>query len=196
MGLIASLSIQNSTADIFCFINSPGGTLILGSGLYDMMNSVLPDINTINIGVVASMASYILAGGEKTKRLATAYSRIMLHQPAAELSVKDGGTVEEFMHDVRELAELCEHVVHNYVKQTGQPYWAIDQMIDRDAFLSASEAQTFGIVDDIMNKEHVRNMSEKMKKYEELDEKQDKKQGEVDEEDVDRENVDPLGLRR
>nr|AXZ96266.1 ClpP [Aldrovanda vesiculosa] len=163
MGLLVFLSIENAEAEIFLFINSPGGLLILGAGIYYIMNSVPPEINTICIGIAASAASYILSGGEKTKRLAFPHARVMLHQPACDLAYDI--QAEEFYKDVQEIIELREQITHTYVEQTGQPRWLISDMLERDVFMSATEAQTLGIVDTVADKVSFQRIQQKIKEY-------------------------------
>nr|AXZ96267.1 ClpP [Drosera regia] len=164
MGLIVFLSIENAQAEIFLFINSPGGLLILGAGIYNMMDNVPPEINTICMGIAASTASYILVGGQKTKRLAFPHARVMLHQPMGDLFARDLQAVD-FYTDVEEILELREQITHTYANQTGQPYWVISDMLERDDFMSATEAKTLGIVDTVADKVDFQKIQEKIKQY-------------------------------
>nr|WRW54575.1 ATP-dependent Clp protease proteolytic subunit [Hyoseris radiata]WRW54662.1 ATP-dependent Clp protease proteolytic subunit [Hyoseris scabra] len=144
IGLMIYLSIENDTKDLYLFINSPGGWVIPGVALYDTMQFVQPDIHTICIGSAASMGSFILVGGEITKRIAFPHARVMIHQPAGSFSEVATG---EFILEVGELLKLRETLTRVYVQRTGKPLWVISEDMERDVFMSATEAQAYGIVD-------------------------------------------------
>nr|QXO04746.1 clpP-like protease [Hetaeria youngsayei] len=144
VGIMVYLSIEDDTRDLFLFINSPGGGVLSGISIYDTMQLVLPDVNTICIGLAASMGSFILVGGEITKRLAFPHARVMIHQPASSFYEAHIG---EFMLEVEELLKLRETVTKVYVQRTGNPLWVISEDMERDVFMSATEAQAHGIVD-------------------------------------------------
>nr|YP_009437405.1 ClpP [Dodonaea viscosa]ATG27820.1 ClpP [Dodonaea viscosa] len=139
------LSAESDTKDLYLFINSPGGWAIPGIAIYDTMQFVRPDIQTICMGLAASMGSFILVGGEITKRLAFPHaSRVMIHQPA-------GGFYEaptsELILEAEELLKLREILTRVYVQRTGKPLWVVSEDMERDTFMSATEAQAHGIVD-------------------------------------------------
>nr|AKI31058.1 ATP-dependent Clp protease proteolytic subunit [Fragaria iinumae] len=119
IGLMVYLSIEDETKDLYLFINSPGGWVIPGVAIYDTMQFVRPDIQTVCMGLAASMGSFILVGGEITKRLA-------------------------FPHARRKLRETITRV---YAQRTGKPLWVVSEDMERDVFMSATEAQAHGIVD-------------------------------------------------
>nr|YP_010976526.1 clp protease proteolytic subunit [Senecio nemorensis]WNX95679.1 clp protease proteolytic subunit [Senecio nemorensis] len=144
IGLIIYLSIEDETKDLYLFINSPGGWVIPGVALYDTMQFVKPDIHTICMGAAASMGSFILVGGEITKRIAFPHARVMIHQPAGSFSEVATG---EFILEVGELLKLRETLTRVYVQRTGKPIWAVTEDMERDIFMSATEAQAYGIVD-------------------------------------------------
>nr|QWV60864.1 clp protease proteolytic subunit [Cucurbita ficifolia]UDU84580.1 ATP-dependent Clp protease proteolytic subunit [Cucurbita ficifolia] len=145
VGLMIYLSIEDETKDQYLFINSPGGGIIAGLAIYDTMQFVKPDIHTICIGLAASMGSCLLVGGEITKRLAFPHARrVMIHQPAS--SFYEGQT-EELILEAKELLRLREIVTKLYVERTGKPVWVVSEDLERDAFMSATEAQAHGIVD-------------------------------------------------
>nr|Q2QD64.1 RecName: Full=ATP-dependent Clp protease proteolytic subunit; AltName: Full=Endopeptidase Clp [Cucumis sativus]ALF03327.1 ATP-dependent Clp protease proteolytic subunit [Cucumis sativus var. hardwickii]QCY72867.1 ClpP [Cucumis hystrix]WAJ61366.1 ClpP [Cucumis sativus var. sativus]AAZ94675.1 ATP-dependent protease [Cucumis sativus]ABI97441.1 clp protease proteolytic subunit [Cucumis sativus] len=144
MGLMVYLSIEDGTKDQYLFINSPGGSVIPGVGLFDTMQFVSPDVHTICIGLAASMGSFILVGGEITKRLAFPHARVMIHQPASSFSK---GKTGEFVLESTELLNLRETITKVYVQRTGKPLWVISEDLERDVFMSAPEAQAHGIVD-------------------------------------------------
>nr|YP_010248328.1 ClpP [Inula racemosa]QTK21404.1 ClpP [Inula racemosa] len=145
IGLMIYLSIEDDTQDLYLFINSPGGWVIPGMALYDTMQFVQPDVHTICMGAAASMGSFILVGGEITKRLAFPHAcRVMIHQPAGSFSEVATG---EFILEVGELLKLRETLTRVYVQRTGKPLWVVSEDMERDVFMSATEAQAYGIVD-------------------------------------------------
>nr|YP_010273561.1 clp protease proteolytic subunit [Cuscuta japonica]AZL92864.1 ClpP [Cuscuta japonica]UKO31969.1 clp protease proteolytic subunit [Cuscuta japonica]ULQ63864.1 clp protease proteolytic subunit [Cuscuta japonica]UNB15520.1 clp protease proteolytic subunit [Cuscuta japonica]WCF05609.1 ATP-dependent Clp protease proteolytic subunit [Cuscuta japonica] len=144
VGLFIYLGVQDETKDIFLFINSPGGGIISGFAIYDTMQFVRPDIQTICVGLAASMGSFLLVGGVITKRLAFPHARVMIHQPMSAFF--ETQTVEAIL-EAEELLKLRESLAKVYVQRTGKPDWVIAEDMERDVFLSATEAQAYGIVD-------------------------------------------------
>nr|ATL62477.1 ATP-dependent Clp protease proteolytic subunit [Coptosapelta flavescens] len=143
-GLMVYLTIEDPTEDLYLFINSPGGWVVPGVALYDIMQVVGPDVNTICVGLAASMGSFILVSGEITKRLAFPHARVMIHQPASSFYDSQTG---EFVMEVGELLTLRETITRVYVQRTGNSLWVISEDIERDIFMSATEAQAYGVVD-------------------------------------------------
>nr|YP_010610194.1 Clp protease proteolytic subunit [Paphiopedilum glanduliferum]WAO28422.1 Clp protease proteolytic subunit [Paphiopedilum glanduliferum] len=143
-GLMVYLSIEDATRDLYLFINSPGGWVIPGIAIYDTMQFVVPDVHTICMGLAASMGSFILVGGEITKRLAFPHARVMIHQPASSFYEAQAG---EFILEAEELLKLRENLTKAYVQRTYNPLWVISEDMERDVFMSATEAQAHGIVD-------------------------------------------------
>nr|QOP62070.1 ATP-dependent Clp protease proteolytic subunit [Lilium pumilum]QOP62154.1 ATP-dependent Clp protease proteolytic subunit [Lilium davidii var. unicolor] len=143
VGLMVYLSIEDNTRDFYLFINSPGGWVIPGIAIYDTMQFVPPDVHTICMGLAASMGSFILVGGEITKRLAFPHA-VMIHQPASSFYEAQAG---EFILEAEELLKLRENLTKVYVQRTGNPLWVISEDMERDVFMSATEAQAHGIVD-------------------------------------------------
>nr|YP_009735671.1 clp protease proteolytic subunit [Juglans microcarpa]YP_009913552.1 ATP-dependent Clp protease proteolytic subunit [Juglans major x Juglans regia]QBG39993.1 clp protease proteolytic subunit [Juglans microcarpa]QBG40082.1 clp protease proteolytic subunit [Juglans major]QLJ93418.1 ATP-dependent Clp protease proteolytic subunit [Juglans major x Juglans regia] len=145
IGLMVYLSIEDDTKDLYLFINSPGGWVIPGVAIYDTMQFVAPDVQTICMGLAASMGSFILVGGEITKRLAFPHARrVMIHQPASSFYEAQTG---EFIQEAEELLKLRETITRVYVQRTGKPLWVVSEDMERDVFMSATEAQAHGIVD-------------------------------------------------
>nr|YP_010596055.1 clp protease proteolytic subunit [Garuga forrestii]YP_010688387.1 ATP-dependent Clp protease proteolytic subunit [Garuga pinnata]WAJ59063.1 clp protease proteolytic subunit [Garuga forrestii]WAX01818.1 ATP-dependent Clp protease proteolytic subunit 1 [Garuga floribunda var. gamblei]WBR66235.1 ATP-dependent Clp protease proteolytic subunit [Garuga pinnata] len=144
IGLMVYLSIENDTEDLYLFINSPGGWVIPGIAIYDTMQFVQPDIQTICMGLAASMGSLILVGGEITKRIAFPHARVMIHQPSGSFQEAQTG---EFILEAEELLKLRETLTRIYVQRTGKPLWVVSEDMERDIFMSATEAQAHGIVD-------------------------------------------------
>nr|WKF50448.1 clpP protease proteolytic subunit [Iris kolpakowskiana] len=144
VGLMVYLSIEDNTKDLFLFINCPGGGVIGGIGIYDTMQLVPPDVHTICMGLAASMGSFILVGGEITQRIALPYARVMIHQPASSFYKSKAG---EFLLEAEEMINLRETLTKVYAQRTGTPLWVIAKDLERDVFMSATEAQAHGIVD-------------------------------------------------
>nr|YP_009495269.1 clp protease proteolytic subunit [Gentiana stipitata]AWO67101.1 clp protease proteolytic subunit [Gentiana stipitata]QQY86537.1 ATP-dependent Clp protease proteolytic subunit [Gentiana urnula] len=145
IGLMIYLSIEDDNKDLYLFINSPGGWIIPGVAIYDTMQFVRPDVHTICMGLAASMGSFILVGGEITKRLAFPHaSRVMIHQPASSFYEAQTG---EFILEVEELLKLRETITRVYGQKTGKSLWVVSEDMERDVFMSATEAQAYGIVD-------------------------------------------------
>nr|AKT74010.1 clp protease proteolytic subunit [Corsia cf. boridiensis SPL470-2] len=150
MGLMIYLTIEDNTRDFFLFINSPGGLVIPGMGLYDIMQFVPSNVHTICIGLAASMGSIILVGGEITKRIAFPHAmlypsiKVMIHQPACSFFEAQTG---EFVLEAEELLKLRETLTNIYVQRTGNLLCVVSEDMERDVFMSATEAQAHGIVD-------------------------------------------------
>nr|UTQ73235.1 Clp protease proteolytic subunit [Paris polyphylla var. yunnanensis] len=150
VGLMVYLSLEDNTRDLFLFINSPGGLVMPGIAIYDTMQFVIPEVHTICIGLAASMGSFILVGGEITKRIEEPlmmlyqFIRVMIHQPASSFYRSQTG---EFILEVEELMRLRETLTKVYVQRTGNPLWVVSEDMERDVFMSATEAQAHGIVD-------------------------------------------------
>nr|WEB51364.1 Clp protease proteolytic subunit [Tetraena hamiensis var. qatarensis] len=143
-GLIIYLSIEDPIKDQFLYINSPGGLIMHGVAILDSMYLVRADVQTVCFGIAASTASFILVGGEITKRLAYNHSRVMIHQPSniyRELSATD------FADEAVDLLRMREIIVEVMSQRTGQPIWVISEDMERDVFMSADEAKAYGIVD-------------------------------------------------
>nr|YP_009757343.1 clp protease proteolytic subunit [Capparis spinosa var. herbacea]QIM59160.1 clp protease proteolytic subunit [Capparis spinosa var. herbacea] len=144
ISLMIYLSIEKDTKDLYLFINSPGGWVIPGMAIYDTMQFVRPNVQTICMGFTASIASFILVGGAITKRIAFPHARVMIHQPASSFYEAQTG---EFILEAEELLKLRETITRVYVQRTGKSLWVVSEDMERDAFMSATEAQAHGIVD-------------------------------------------------
>nr|YP_010934941.1 clp protease proteolytic subunit [Gastrodia pubilabiata]WKV29260.1 clp protease proteolytic subunit [Gastrodia pubilabiata] len=149
VGLMVYLSIEDEIEDIYLFVNSPGGWVIPGISIYDTMQFISPKINTICIGLAASMASLILIGGEITKRLAFPHARVMIHQPVSSFYEAQAG---DFILEAEELLKLRETITRIYVQRTGKPLWVISEDMERDVFMSSTEARDYGIIDLVADK--------------------------------------------
>nr|YP_009769781.1 clp protease proteolytic subunit [Templetonia retusa]QIT00483.1 clp protease proteolytic subunit [Templetonia retusa] len=144
IGLMIYLDMEDHKQDFYLFINSPGGWVIPGIAIYDAMQFVRPDARTVCLGLAASMGSFLLVGGEITKRLAFPHARVMIHQPASSFYQAQTG---EFILEAEELLKLRETITRVYVQRTGKPLWLVSEDMERDVFMSAAEAQAHGIVD-------------------------------------------------
>nr|YP_010345964.1 clp protease proteolytic subunit [Solanum cucullatum]UNZ89713.1 clp protease proteolytic subunit [Solanum cucullatum] len=144
ISLMIYLSMEDETKELYLFVNSPGGWVIPGIAIYDTMQFVRPDIHTICIGLAASMGSFILVGGEITKRIAFPHARVMIHEPACAFYMAQVG---EFVVEAGELLKLRETLTKVYAERTGKPLWVVSEDMERDIFMSATEAEAYGIVD-------------------------------------------------
>nr|YP_009893871.1 ATP-dependent protease subunit [Cleomella lutea]AMC30874.1 ATP-dependent Clp protease proteolytic subunit [Cleomella serrulata]QKK40244.1 ATP-dependent protease subunit [Cleomella lutea] len=144
ISLMIYLSIEKDTKDLYLFINSPGGWVISGMAIYDTMQFVRPDVQTICMGLAASISSFILVGGAITKRIAFPHARVMIHQPGSSFYEAQTG---EFVLEAEELLKVRETITRVYVQRTGKPIWVVSEDMERDVFMSATEAQAHGIVD-------------------------------------------------
>nr|YP_009171892.1 ClpP [Solanum nigrum]YP_010340967.1 clp protease proteolytic subunit [Solanum nigrescens]YP_010343818.1 clp protease proteolytic subunit [Solanum tweedianum]YP_010343901.1 clp protease proteolytic subunit [Solanum umalilaense]YP_010344177.1 clp protease proteolytic subunit [Solanum villosum]YP_010344509.1 clp protease proteolytic subunit [Solanum salamancae]YP_010344592.1 clp protease proteolytic subunit [Solanum salicifolium]YP_010344758.1 clp protease proteolytic subunit [Solanum scabru len=144
IGLMIYLSMEDETKELYLFVNSPGGWVIPGIAIYDTMQFVRPDVHTVCIGLAASMGSFILVGGQLTKRIAFPHARVMMHEPASGFYMAQVG---EFVVEAEELLKLRETLTRVYAERTGKPLWVVSEDLERDIFMSATEAQAYGIVD-------------------------------------------------
>nr|YP_009671483.1 clp protease proteolytic subunit [Passiflora foetida]QCX30761.1 clp protease proteolytic subunit [Passiflora foetida] len=162
--LFLHLNTENFPADFCLYINSPGGWILPGMSLYNTMSTMYSDIRTICVGMAASMASFILAAGDRNKRLAFPHARVMIHQPHGHFSEEDDDDDDdddnddddddddnnddiEFFREMQELITIQEDIAKIYAKKTGQPLEVILEDLQSDSFMSATEAQAHGIVD-------------------------------------------------
>lgn len=141
------LAADDPEKDIHLYINSPGGSVTAGMGIYDTMQYIKPDVSTICVGMAASMGSLLLTAGAKGKRFALPNSEVMIHQPLG--GVRGQATdikihADWILRTKRKLNEI-------YVERTGQPYDKIDRDTDRDYFMSADEALAYGLIDKVID---------------------------------------------
>nr|YP_010566828.1 clp protease proteolytic subunit [Medicago doliata]UZC32519.1 clp protease proteolytic subunit [Medicago doliata] len=148
VGLMVYLSLQDKSKDLYLFINSPGGEVLSGMAIFDIMQIVEAEVHTVCVGLAASMGSLLLAGGAFTKRLAFPHARVMIHQPATSLYE---GPVGECMLEADEILILRKTMTDIYAQRTGKASWQIYKDMERDFFMSAEEAQHHGIVDTVTN---------------------------------------------
>ncbi|HJZ94309.1 MAG TPA: ATP-dependent Clp protease proteolytic subunit [Gemmataceae bacterium] len=143
------LMAQDPKGDVHLYVNSPGGSVTAGMGIYDMMQGISCDVATYCIGQASSMGALLLTAGAKGKRFALPNARIMIHQPLAGLR----GTSTEFQIYAKEYLRMKKHLNDILVKHTGKTLDQIERDTDRDNFMSAEEAKNYGLVDDVL--EHV-----------------------------------------
>lgn len=141
------LDHEDPKKDIQMYINSPGGSVTAGLAIYDTIQHVRPDVSTICVGIAASMGAVLLAAGKKGKRYALPNSEIMLHQVMVE---GIGGQATEIEIGAKQILKLKERLNHMLARHTSQSYAKIEKDTDRDFYLTAEEAKTYGIVDDII----------------------------------------------
>ncbi len=137
--------------DVQLFINSPGGSVIAGMGMYDTMQYVTPDVATICTGLAASMGSLLLTAGEKGKRSILPHARVMIHQPSGGMQ----GQFSDMEINYRLISQLREELYNIYVKHTGKDFDQVAKDSDRDNWMTATEAVEYGLVDEVLNREKV-----------------------------------------
>jgi ATP-dependent Clp protease, protease subunit len=142
------LESENPKKEIAMYINSPGGYVHSGLAIYDTMQYIRSPVSTACIGMAASMAALLLAAGEKGMRFSTPNSRIMVHQPSGGFR----GVASDIERHAMDILATKKRLNEIYVKHTGQPYETVEKTLDRDSFMTASEAQAFGIVDKVFEK--------------------------------------------
>ena len=148
IGLMLYLGMEDNTQDFYLFINSPGGEIINGITVHNVMQFVPTTVSTICLGMAASTAAYILVGGEYKKRVAFPHARIMIHNPSITFFAdKKKREASILLKGLEELLSIRETVARGYYERTGKPLWIISQDLERDFFMSATEAKAYGIVD-------------------------------------------------
>jgi len=142
------LESENSKKDIYLYINSPGGLVTAGLGIYDTMQYIKPDVSTLCIGQAASMGSFLLAAGQKGKRLSLPNSRIMVHQPSAGYQ----GQATDIEIHAKEILALKDRLNKIYSKHTKKSESEIKKALERDNFMTPTEAKAFGLIDEVVEK--------------------------------------------
>ncbi|MCE3047738.1 ATP-dependent Clp endopeptidase proteolytic subunit ClpP [Helicobacter kayseriensis] len=145
------LEAEDPQKDIYLYINSPGGVITSGMSIYDTMNYVRPDICTICIGQAASMGAFLLSCGTKGKRYSLPHSRIMIHQPLGGAR----GQATDIQIQAQEILRLKLILNQIFVQNTGQTLEQIEKDTDRDFFMSALEAQKYGLIDQVLEKNKI-----------------------------------------
>jgi ATP-dependent Clp protease, protease subunit len=142
------LESENPKKEINMYINSPGGAVTSGLGIYDTMQFIRPPVATLCMGQAASMGSLLLAGGESGMRGALPHARIMVHQPSGGFQ----GQVTDILIHAKEVEGIKRRLNQIYEKHTGRTYEEIETALERDRFLSPEEAKEFGIIDNVFEK--------------------------------------------
>ena len=142
------LESENPKKEISLYINSPGGLVTAGLGIYDTMQYIKPDVSTLCIGQAASIGSFLLAAGTKGKRFSLPNSRIMVHQPSAGFQ----GQATDIEIHANEVLSLKKRLNEIYSKHTGKSVDEIKSALERDNFMTANVAQSFGLVDEVVEK--------------------------------------------
>ena len=143
IGVMLYLNGEEDDQDLYMYINSAGGSVTCGIAVYDIVNYITADVTTIAAGTAASMASFVLAGGTRGKRIAFPHARIMIHQPEGGSQ----GQASEVILESEEVIRIRRQVGQLYSDRTGQSLNQISKDMDRDQFMSAREAKTYGLVD-------------------------------------------------
>lgn len=141
------LDAQDSTKDIYLYINSPGGVVTSGMAIYDTMNFIKSDVQTIVIGMAASMASVLVSSGAKGKRFGLPHSQVMIHQPSGGAQ----GQQTEIQIAAEEILKTRKMINEILAKNSGQPFDKVEQDTERDHYLTAQEAVEYGLLDSIMD---------------------------------------------
>lgn len=142
------LEAEDPEKDIYLYINSPGGSVNAGMGIYDTMNHVRPDVSTICIGLAASMGAFLLGAGAPGKRLSLPHSRIMIHQPLGGAQ----GQASDIEIQAREILYHKNRLNQILSERTGQPLSRIEEDTERDFFMSAEQAQEYGLIDRVIER--------------------------------------------
>ena len=142
------LEAENPKKEVAMYINSPGGVVTSGLAIYDTMQFIRPAVSTTVIGQAASMGSLLLAAGEREMRFALSNARVMIHQPSGGYQ----GQVTDILIHAREVESIKKRLNEIYVKHTGRDMKVIEDALERDNFLDAEGARTFGIVDKVITK--------------------------------------------
>jgi ATP-dependent Clp protease, protease subunit len=145
------LEADDPDKDIFLYINSPGGSVTAGMGIFDTMNHIRPDVATVCVGLAASMGAFLLSSGAKGKRSSLPHSRIMIHQPIGGAQ----GQATDIAIQAKEIVRTKRRLNEILADNTGKPFEQIQDDTERDFFMSAQEAVEYGLVDKVIDR-HVR----------------------------------------
>ena len=140
------LEAEDPEKDIYLYINSPGGSVSAGMGMFDTMNQIRPDVCTICIGLAASMGAFLLSAGQKGKRMSLPNSRIMIHQPLGGAQ----GQATDIEIQAKEILYLKQKLNQHLADHTGQPLSKIEEDTERDFFMSAEESKEYGLIDQVI----------------------------------------------
>ncbi len=150
------LEAENPKKEINLYINSPGGVVTSGMGIYDTMQFIRPPVSTLCMGQAASMGSLLLASGHKDMRFALPNARIMVHQPSGGFQ----GQASDIARHAEDIMNMKRRLNEIYVSHTGQDYETIEKTLDRDHFMTSDEAAEFGLIDKVIDKRELDDKSE------------------------------------
>jgi ATP-dependent Clp protease protease subunit len=142
------LEAEDAEKDIYLYINSPGGSVSAGLGIFDTMNQISNDVSTICVGLAASMGAFLLSAGAKGKRMSLPNSRIMIHQPLGGAQ----GQATDIEIQAKEILYLKKQLNNYLANHTGQPLEKIEEDTERDFFMSAEEAKEYGLIDKVIDR--------------------------------------------
>ena len=142
------LEAEDPEKDISLYINSPGGSITAGMGIYDTMQFIRPDVVTICLGQCASFAALLLAAGAKGKRFALPNSRILIHQPHVQGGI--GGQASDIKIQAEEIIRMRELTSTILAKHTGQPFETIERDVERDRIMSSQQSKEYGLIDEVI----------------------------------------------
>jgi ATP-dependent Clp protease protease subunit len=142
------LDAEDPEKDIYLYVNSPGGGVNAGLGIFDTMNHIRPDVCTVCLGLAASMGAFLLSAGAKGKRYSLPHSRIMIHQPLGGAQ----GQATDIEIQAKEILYLKKQLNENLAAHTGQPLSRIEEDTERDFFMSAQDAVDYGLIDQVINR--------------------------------------------
>jgi ATP-dependent Clp protease protease subunit len=142
------LEAEDPDKDIYLYINSPGGSVSAGLGIFDTMNQIRPDVSTICIGLAASMGAFLLSAGAKGKRMSLPNSRIMIHQPLGGAQ----GQATDIEIQAKEILYLKQLLNEHLASHTGQPLEKIAEDTERDFFMSAEDSKEYGLIDQVIER--------------------------------------------
>ncbi len=140
------LAAEDPEADIYLYINSPGGSITAGMAIYDTMQYVKPDVATVATGLAASMGQFLLSSGAKGKRYATPHARVMMHQPSGGI----GGTVTDIRINAQLILDMKRLLAELTAEQTGKSVEQVTSDADRDRWFTAAEAKEYGFIDHVV----------------------------------------------
>ncbi len=141
------LESENPEKDVFLYINSPGGSVTAGMSIYDTMQFIKPDVSTLCVGQAASMGAFLLAAGAKGKRFALPHARVMIHQPLGGFQ----GQASDIEIHAREIMKIKQTLNERLAEHTGQDLSVIERDTDRDHFMDAQQACSYGLIDEVMS---------------------------------------------
>ena len=146
IGIMLYLDSEDNTKPVYMYINSPGGSVTSGFAMFDTIRHIKSDVSTINVGLAASMASFLLVGGTKGKRLALPHSRVMIHQPQGKMQ----GQASDIQVEAEHVLSIRERMIGYYSTLSGQPREKVALDMDRDKYMSAQQALEYGIIDRVI----------------------------------------------